>query len=146
MPPVFKKGDRVFHRHKKGTVEKSVGGTDYVIRLDTGKRFVVDGRKLVQFEEIDDATPVSQADLPAEPDNATETVEPSAESQEDGTDEEESGEASGEDKPMLSRKKFEAMSKKELYNLAQLYEVPGRSGMSIDELRSSVGAKLDLQD
>lgn len=156
MSLALNKGDRVVYRREDATVEKSVGSRDYVIRLDSGKRMVVDGRKLTQFELIHVETSLPETDVP---DNQLEeatvgssTEEASASAGDDQT-ETESGEAegSGEEvqtgtgKPMLARKKFEAMSKKELYNLAQLYSVPGRSTLDIDGLRSALTPLLDLQ-
>jgi len=179
MPLRLKKGDRVVYRRGDATVEKSVGSRDYLIKLDSGRRLVVEGRKLTAFEVISVEAPDAQADIPEVPDNVEEPSvgasseadalpeeEAEAESQ-SGEGEETSGEGeedapgpdaepveerepveeeqSGTGKPILAQKKFDGMSKKELYNLAQLYEVPGRSTLDIDGLRLALVPLLDLQ-
>ena len=142
----LKKGDTVMYKGKHAVVEKGVGGYDYVIRMrDGGRRFCVTGVNLTHYEEV-------LPELSRLPDNRVEpevlepdqelevleeeVVEPEAEPE---------PEQEGTGKPMLSRKKFDAMTKKELYNLAQLYEISGRSAMDIDGLRSALAQVIDLQ-
>lgn len=156
MTVPLEKDERVFYRGKPGTVQRSVGGDDYVIKMDEGKRFVVGRKKLVPFEMVIDKDDVDEEVILPEPSNEEELtpeeqtrLEKEAEAlPEDFETEEElrqaTEEAAAPPRPMLARKKFFAMTKKELYNLAQLYVVPGRSGMDIDQLRTSVAEHLEL--
>jgi len=156
----MKKGDRVFYKMKPAIVEKGVGGNDFIIRMDDGgKRFVVSGKNLVEYEVVESEGEKVIIDAPVPvpaPSNDEEVAEVlKGEGLEvvEGADavkkaiaetpveEEEEPEPS---KPQLAKVKFEKMGKKELYNLAKMYDVAGRSGMDVDQLRESVAEHLDL--